>query len=69
MGGPGATDDLRMGHQTQTWLGASRDEAALFSGGYWHHKKRQEPAGEVSDRAFQSQLLARLAELTGMSLP
>jgi NAD(P)-dependent dehydrogenase (short-subunit alcohol dehydrogenase family) len=69
MGGPGATDDLRMGHQTQTWLATSSDEAALVSGGYWHHKKRQEPAGEVSNRSFQSQLLARLAELTGVLLP
>ncbi|XAH26023.1 SDR family NAD(P)-dependent oxidoreductase [Xylophilus sp. GW821-FHT01B05] len=69
MGGAGAPDDLQMGHQTQTWLATSSDAAALVSGGYWHHKKRQKPAGEVSDRTFQNQLLARLAQLTGVSLP
>jgi NAD(P)-dependent dehydrogenase (short-subunit alcohol dehydrogenase family) len=69
MGGAGAPDDLQMGHQTQAWLATSSDAAALVSGGYWHHKKKQKPAGEVSDSAFQNQLLARLAELTGVSLP
>lgn len=69
MGGAGAPDDLQMGHQTQAWLATSSDAAALVSGGYWHHKRRQKPADEVSDRAFQNQLLARLAELTGVSLP
>jgi NAD(P)-dependent dehydrogenase (short-subunit alcohol dehydrogenase family) len=69
MGGASAPDDLRKGHQTQTWLATSSDAAALVSGDYWHHKKRQTPASEVSDRAFQDQLLARLAELTRVSLP
>lgn len=69
MGGAGAPDDLQMGHQTQAWLATSSDAAALVSGGYWHHNKRQKPAGEVSDRAFQDQLLAQLAELTRLSLP
>ena len=69
MGGSSAPDDLQMGHQTQAWLATSDEAAARFSGGYWHHMKRQKPAGEVSDRAFQDQLLARLAELTGVPLP
>jgi NAD(P)-dependent dehydrogenase (short-subunit alcohol dehydrogenase family) len=69
MGGPSATDDLQAGHQTQAWLAASNDAAARVSGGYWHHKKRQEPAGEVSDPDFQEKLLARVAELTGVALP
>ena len=41
MGGPGAPDDLEMGHLTQTWLAASNDPAARVNGGYWHHRKQQ----------------------------
>jgi NAD(P)-dependent dehydrogenase (short-subunit alcohol dehydrogenase family) len=68
MGGPGATDDLEMGHLTQTWLAASDDPAATVSGGYWYHRQRQIPATQVSDPGCQDQLAAKLAELTGVSL-
>jgi NAD(P)-dependent dehydrogenase (short-subunit alcohol dehydrogenase family) len=68
MGGPGAPDDLEMGHLTQTWLAVSDDPAATVSGGYWYHRQRQTPAPEVSDPGFQAQLAAKLAELTGISL-
>lgn len=68
MGGASAPDDLEMGHLTQTWLAVSDDPAATVSGGYWHHRKRQEPAAEALDPDFHDQLLARLAELTGVSL-
>jgi len=63
MGGPGATDDLEMGHLTQIWLAVSDEPAATFTSGYWYH-----PAAEVSDPGFQDQLLAKLAELTGVLL-
>lgn len=68
MGGPGAPDDLEMGHLTQTWLAASEDPAAKVSGRYWHHRRQQTPAREVTDRAFQDQLMAKLAVLSGISL-
>lgn len=68
MGGAGAPDDLEMGHLTQTWLAVSDDAAAKVSGGYWHHRKRQQPAAEALDRGFQDQLVAKLSELTGVSL-
>jgi NAD(P)-dependent dehydrogenase (short-subunit alcohol dehydrogenase family) len=68
MGGPGAPDDFEKGYLTQTWLAVSDDREATVSGRYWHHRRRQTPASEVSDRRFQDQLLARLAELTGVSL-
>lgn len=68
MGGPGAPDDLEMGHLTQTWLAVSDDPAATVSGGYWYHRQRQSPAAEVSDPGFQDRLVAKLAELTGVSL-
>lgn len=69
MGGAAATDDLQKGHQTQAWLASGEDAAAQVRGGYWYHKKRQKPAGEVTDPAFHEQLLGRLAELTGVLLP
>lgn len=68
MGGPGAPDDLDKGHLTQTWLAVSDDPAAAVSGRYWHHRRPQIPAKEVSDSRFQDELSARLAELTGVSL-
>src|SRR3954468_21968134 len=68
MGGPGAPDDFEMGYLTQTWLATSDDPAATVSGRYWHHRQPHAPAREVSDDRFQDQLLAKLAELTGVSL-
>lgn len=68
MGGPGAPDDLELGHQTQTWLAASEDADARVSGRYWHHRRQQDPAREVSDAAFQDRLVERLADLTGVHL-
>jgi NAD(P)-dependent dehydrogenase (short-subunit alcohol dehydrogenase family) len=69
MGGSAATDDLEMGHQTQTWLAVSDDPAATISGRYWHHRRVQTPAREVSDPDFQGQLIAALTQLTGVTLP
>lgn len=68
MGGPGAPDDLTMGHLTQIWLAAGSDSAARHSGGYWYHRKRQKPAADALDRGFQDRLVARLTELTGVAL-
>ena len=68
MGGRGAPDDLEMGHLTQTWLAVSNDPAATVSGRYWYHRQPQTPAAEVSDPRFQDRLVARLAELTGVTL-
>jgi NAD(P)-dependent dehydrogenase (short-subunit alcohol dehydrogenase family) len=68
MGGPGASDDLVMGHHTQTWLATSNDGAATVSGGYWYHRTPQTPASEALERAFQNRLIDRLGELTGVSL-
>jgi NAD(P)-dependent dehydrogenase (short-subunit alcohol dehydrogenase family) len=68
MGGPGAPDDLTMGHLTQTWLAVSDDSAARTSGGYWYHRKRLKPAADALDPNFQNRLMARLAEMTGLQL-
>jgi NAD(P)-dependent dehydrogenase (short-subunit alcohol dehydrogenase family) len=68
MGGPGAPDDLTMGHLTQTWLAVSDEPAARISGGYWHHRKQQKPAPEALDPGFQDRVVAKLAELTKVPL-
>jgi NAD(P)-dependent dehydrogenase (short-subunit alcohol dehydrogenase family) len=68
MGGPGAPDDLAMGHDTQSWLAVSNDPAALVSGNYWYHRRQRKPAPEVTNTAFQDSLTDKLAELTGLAL-
>jgi NAD(P)-dependent dehydrogenase (short-subunit alcohol dehydrogenase family) len=68
MGGPGAPVDPDTGQRTQSWLAVSNEPAALVSGRYWHHMRQQQPASEATDPEFQDQLLARLAELTGVAL-
>jgi NAD(P)-dependent dehydrogenase (short-subunit alcohol dehydrogenase family) len=67
MGGPGAPDDLRLGHLTQEWLATSDDPQARTSGGYWHHQRRVEPHPSVNDPRFHDQLLEDLARFTGTS--
>jgi hypothetical protein len=64
MGGPGAPDDLRLGHLTQERLATSEDPDARTSGGYWHHQRRTEPHPAVRDRWFQDELLNELARFT-----
>ena len=68
MGGPGAPDDLRLGHLTQEWLATSDDPDARTSGGYWHHQRRLEAHFAVHNWGFQDQLLAGLAGFTGTRL-
>jgi NAD(P)-dependent dehydrogenase (short-subunit alcohol dehydrogenase family) len=68
MGGPGAPDDLRLGHRTQEWLATSEDPEARTSGGYWHHQRRTQPHPAVWDRRFQDQLLEDLARFTATRL-
>lgn len=68
MGGASAPVDLDTGQRTQSWLAVTDDAAALDSGGYWHNQRRQQPAAEATDPAFQDALIARLAALTGVTL-
>jgi NAD(P)-dependent dehydrogenase (short-subunit alcohol dehydrogenase family) len=68
MGGPGAPDDLELGHRTQEWLVSSDEPAALTTGGYWYHRERMRPHPAVEDEAFQDLLVRTLAEETGAEL-
>jgi len=69
MGGPGAPVDIETGQRTQSWLAVSEDPAACVSGRYWHDLRQETPAREATEAAFQDELLARLEELTGVTLP
>lgn len=69
MGGAGAPVDIDTGQRTQSWLAVSMEPAALVSGGYWHQMRQAQPAAEATAGAFQAELVARLQELTGVTLP
>lgn len=64
MGGPGAPDDLQLGHLTQEWLATSDDPQARTSGGYWYHQQRVAPAQSANDPRFQEELLEVLHAYT-----
>ena len=68
MGGPGAPDDLRLGHLTQEWLATSDDPEARTTGGCWFHQQRQDLGPAVQDRQLQDRLLGALAAYTGVRL-
>ncbi|MCX4862086.1 SDR family NAD(P)-dependent oxidoreductase [Streptomyces canus] len=69
MGGPTATDDLALGHLTQSWLATTDDPEALVSGRYWHHRRTETPHPAVTDEHFQDELFEALASHTGVDLP
>jgi len=69
MGGPSAPVDIDTGQRTQSWLAVSKEPAAMVSGRYWYHLRQHQPARDAMDVAFQDQLIAELASLTGVTLP
>jgi hypothetical protein len=69
MGGPGAPDDLELAAVTQAWLAVSDDPAAQVSGEYLYHQQPAKLHPAVGSPAFQDELLAALAGLTGTELP
>jgi NAD(P)-dependent dehydrogenase (short-subunit alcohol dehydrogenase family) len=68
MGGPGAPDDLRLGHLTQEWLATSDEPEARSSGGYWFHQRRRTPHPAARETHFQDSLLDALARFTAAPL-
>ena len=68
MGGSAATDDLTLGHLTQSWLATSDDPNADTTGLYWYHQQPQRAAPAASDKAFQEALLERLELITGIAM-
>jgi NAD(P)-dependent dehydrogenase (short-subunit alcohol dehydrogenase family) len=68
MGGPGATDDLELGADTQAWLAAGDDPAAGVTGRYLFHRRVEPPPTAAGDESAQETLLAHCATLTGAEL-
>jgi NAD(P)-dependent dehydrogenase (short-subunit alcohol dehydrogenase family) len=69
MGGRGAPDDLELGSETQVWLAVSQDPAAMVSGAYFHHGRRQDAHPATHDVTTQAGLLAACEALTGTQMP
>ena len=69
MGGPNAPDDLDLGHRTQVWLAEATDPAARVSGELFYHQQSRPPHPAAADVAFQNELLAYCASLTGEKIP
>ena len=68
MGGPGAPDDLRLGHLTQEWLATSDEPEARTTGGYWYHQRLRPPHPAARNSTFQDSLLDALARVTATPL-
>lgn len=68
MGGPGAPDNLSIGHTTQVWLAEARDPHAQVTGKYFYHQEPMSPHPASKDRAFQEKLIDRCRTLTGVEL-
>ena len=69
MGGPGASDDLQKGYETQAWLAVSTDAGAQVSGRYFYHRHEARYHAQADDLSFQDDLLARCEKVTGVRLP
>lgn len=69
MGGPGAPDDLSLGHITQARLAVSDDLHATVSGRYFFHQQQREPHPSALNSSFQDDLLERLSDLNAVTLP
>jgi NAD(P)-dependent dehydrogenase (short-subunit alcohol dehydrogenase family) len=69
MGGPGATDPLPLGAETQVWLATSDDPAATASGRYLKRRRELRANPAAYDEALQEGLLNACAALSGVTLP
>lgn len=69
MGGPGASDNLEKGYQTQAWLAVSNDHRARVSGRYFYHQEQKHHMPEAGDAAIQERFLALCEKLSGVRFP
>ncbi|GGB02160.1 SDR family NAD(P)-dependent oxidoreductase [Puia dinghuensis] len=69
MGGPGATDDLEEGYQTQVWLAVSDDEKAQVSGRYFYHRREARYLPAADDVTIQEKFLALCEQISGIPFP
>ncbi len=69
LGGPGATDELPDGAETQIWLATADADEVGFTGRYLKRRRKLQANPAAYDTAVQDRLLAVCAELTGQPLP
>jgi NAD(P)-dependent dehydrogenase (short-subunit alcohol dehydrogenase family) len=69
MGGPGATDDLPEGSETQVWLATSAEPEATVTGRYVKRRRQLRANPQAYDESLQEDLLGVCADLTGVKLP
>jgi NAD(P)-dependent dehydrogenase (short-subunit alcohol dehydrogenase family) len=69
MGGPGATDDLPEGSETQVWLATSAEPEATVTGRYFKRRRQLRANPQAYDESLQEDLLGVCADLTGVKLP
>src|SRR5947209_7148529 len=69
MGGPGASDDLEKGYQTQVWLAVSDDNQAKVNGRYFFHKKESPYNPEADEVPLQEQYMDLCRQITGVAFP
>jgi len=69
MGGRGASDDLSQAHLTQAWLAVGEDPGARVSGEHFYHLRPRAVNPAARSKEFQDELVAALAELTGVAFP
>ncbi len=69
MGGPGATDELPVGAETQVWLATSDDPDADVTGRYFKRRRDLRANPAAYDAGLQEALLAACAKLAGTVLP
>ena len=68
MGGPGATDDLQQGYETQAWLAVSEDAGARVTGEYFYHMRPRKPNVAARDQRKQEILLEACEGFSGVKL-
>lgn len=69
MGGPGATDELPDGAETQVWLATSDEPEALVSGVYFKRRRPLRANPQAYSEDLQEGLLAACAAVTGVTMP
>lgn len=69
MGGPGASDDLQKGYETQVWLATGDDRAAQVSGRYFYHRKERPCNPQAGDVTLQEKFLSICRAITGVAFP
>lgn len=69
LGGPGATDELPEGAETQVWLATADADEVGFSGRYLKRRQNLRANPVAYDVDVQDRLLAACAELTGQRFP